>query len=500
MNFRNPYTPLPFTAARVRRCAQAGLACALLLALAGCQDSTVTTKASPGAQLTPPTPSIAGTRYDSNGQIYTISQSAWNDPTGAYRIADVSNTGQHLIAQNAQSNAANPGLWSRFDWTTYQGDLYACHTVGDAANPGDAAATPAAQVANPATGGCAGGAWIHLAGPLNIAGTYLSPFNATLSLSTATWFDSFGNSYQIAEYSNATQYAIAQNGASNSSFRGLWSRFDWTVNQGKLYACLTVGNAASQSAAEATARPDTANPAAGGCTGGVWTLLTPTNGLTLADIWGTHLDPNGNGTSISLTTWSDPSGVYRIQSVSNSALYVVAQNDPANAVSPGLWSRFDWTIYQGDLYACHTVGGAASQSAATTAARASTTNPATGGCAIGAWTHLAGPLAISGTYVDQFSTTQTVTSSTWSDSFADVFHIAEFSNASDYAIAQNDAANAFNANLWSRFDWTMYAGRLYYCQTAYNAASQAAAEATAPANATNPTTGGCGGFSWTRLN
>ena len=381
-----------------------------------------------------------------------------------------------------------------------QGDLYACHTVGDAASLGAARATAAAPASNPATGGCAGGAWIHLAGPLAIAGTYLNPSNVTVTLSTASWSDSLGNGFQVAEYSNASQYAIAQNGASNAGFPGLWSRFDWTIYQGDLYACHTVVNAASQATAEATARPDTTHPYAGGCVGGVWTLLSPTNGMTLADIWGTHLDPSSNGTTITLTAWSDPTGLYHIHDVSNSAHYVIAQNDPANPANPGLWSRFDWTTYQGDLYACHTVGNATSQNAATTATGAVATNPATGGCAGGVWTHLAGPLAISGSYVDEFSTTQTITSSTWSDSFGDIFHIAEFSNASDYAIAQNDAANAFDASLWSRFDWTTYLGHLYYCQTAFSAASQAAAEATAPADSTNPAAGGCGGFSWKRLN
>ncbi len=217
-------------------------------------------------------------------------------------------------------------------------------------------------------------------------------------------------------------------------------------------------------------------------------------------IAGTHLDPNGQSTTITRTTWNDPTGLYHIATYSNSGFFVIAQNDGANAANPGLWSRFDWTTYQGDLYACHTDGSAASEAAAAATPAANAANPATGGCAGGAWNHLAGPLAIGGTYVDQFGTTQTLTSSTWSDGFGDVFHIAEFSNAAGSAIAQNDAANAFFPSLWSRFDWTTYQTHLYYCQTAYNATSQAAAEATAPANATNPSVAGCGGFAWTALN
>lgn len=112
-----------------------------------------------------------------------------------------------------------------------------------------------------------------------------------------------------------------------------------------------------------------------------------------------------------------------------------------------------------------------------------------------------GPLEINGTYTDEFGTDQTITSSAWSDSFANIFHILSYSNDSNYLIAKNDPANAFNPDLYSRFDWTRFNSDLYYCQTAFDAATAADAKA-AQADPTDPTTGGCdvvGNFSWTNL-
>jgi hypothetical protein len=107
-------------------------------------------------------------------------------------------------------------------------------------------------------------------------------------------------------------------------------------------------------------------------------------------------------------------------------------------------------------------------------------------------------LDITGTYVDEFGTTQTITQSAWSDSFGDVFHILSYSNFQRYLIAQNDAANAFNPSLYSRFDWTMFSSDLYYCQSAFAAVDFDTALA-ASADPANPPVSGCGGFAWTNL-
>lgn len=106
-------------------------------------------------------------------------------------------------------------------------------------------------------------------------------------------------------------------------------------------------------------------------------------------------------------------------------------------------------------------------------------------------------LTIAGTYVDEFGTTQTITSSSWSDSYGNVFNIRTYSNLDQYVLAQNSASNTYNPSLYSRFDWTYSNSDLYYCQSVFDGATQA--DAYAGSADASDISGGCGGFSWTNL-
>jgi hypothetical protein len=118
-----------------------------------------------------------------------------------------------------------------------------------------------------------------------------------------------------------------------------------------------------------------------------------------------------------------------------------------------------------------------------------------------------GPLAIIGTYIDAFGCSQTITATNWTTTVdvplgcGGTYHIVEYFNAAMFLIALN-GTDTFNPGAWSRFDWVAYAPHLYYCQTAYAAATQADAEDTPPANAAD-LAGGCDGtvnhFPWTQL-
>jgi hypothetical protein len=111
-------------------------------------------------------------------------------------------------------------------------------------------------------------------------------------------------------------------------------------------------------------------------------------------------------------------------------------------------------------------------------------------------------LEIVGSYTDGFGGTHDITETTWTQGgFGEpsVFHIASFDNEAGNVIAENDAANEFSAGLWSRFDWTEVDGALWFCQSAFDAADQAAAEAATPADPAGLETDGCGGFAWSEL-
>jgi hypothetical protein len=110
-------------------------------------------------------------------------------------------------------------------------------------------------------------------------------------------------------------------------------------------------------------------------------------------------------------------------------------------------------------------------------------------------------LAIAGSYVDNWDGHHMISSVAWTGG-GSAYHIAAFDNAERWIVAQNDQRNEFNPCLWSRFDWTEADGVLYYCLSAYNAESQAAALATPAADSSDPATKGCGalpGFPWTSL-
>lgn len=112
------------------------------------------------------------------------------------------------------------------------------------------------------------------------------------------------------------------------------------------------------------------------------------------------------------------------------------------------------------------------------------------------------PLAIIGNYKDDWGTSHKVTAESWTQTSGgdtSIFAIEQYSNEDHYAIAHNSGKNAYNPSKWSRFDWTEKGGDLYFCQTVYDAASEAKALAAKPADAAKLTTDGCSGFPWTKL-
>ncbi len=113
------------------------------------------------------------------------------------------------------------------------------------------------------------------------------------------------------------------------------------------------------------------------------------------------------------------------------------------------------------------------------------------------------PLEISGTYTDSFDGTHDIDDNEWLQTYGDSslsFVISWYDNDAAYLVAQNGEANEFNPGLWSKFEWTTTQDdRLWYCQTAFDAASAEEAEAAPEADPNDPETTGCSGFPWTEL-
>lgn len=216
--------------------------------------------------------------------------------------------------------------------------------------------------------------------------------------------------------------------------------------------------------------------------------------LAIADVWleGTTVH------TVSDARWTQTYAVgapsaFDVSQYANAGHYLIALNAAENEYFPSLWSRFDWTVAAGITYYCQTAYNAATEAAAlaTPAADASDLDA---GCGNFSWSVLTAALDIRGTWVDSFGGSHVVDETTWTQN-DDTYVIASYDNTTQTLIAQNGPDNAYDANLWSRFDWAESAGTFYFCQTAFNAASAQAAQATAAANAAD-LDAGCAGFGW----
>jgi hypothetical protein len=223
---------------------------------------------------------------------------------------------------------------------------------------------------------------------------------------------------------------------------------------------------------------------------------------TPAPIAGSWMDNWGTGHHINTAMWEDAwDNQFWITEWAGTADdgFLIARNSDLNGWNPGLWSRFDWTWDGSDTYYCQTVFDGATRMDALSATPSDPMR-LSDGCGGFSWTRLDhDAIALEGAWDDQWGASHEIADELWLDSYGNTFHIADYSNLDSYAIAQNDAANYWNPSLWSRFDWTLSGGAVWYCQTAFAASTEAAARGTAPADATDPATGGCGGFSWTRM-
>lgn len=103
---------------------------------------------------------IVGTYMDNFGDTHTISQTEWTNSAGSFAISQYSNDEMWLVAQNAETNMYDPGLWSRFDWTWDGEQLYYCQTIYNGATIEDALAGSAD--AGDLAAGCSGFSWSQL--------------------------------------------------------------------------------------------------------------------------------------------------------------------------------------------------------------------------------------------------------------------------------------------------------------------------------------------------
>lgn len=108
-------------------------------------------------------------------------------------------------------------------------------------------------------------------------------------------------------------------------------------------------------------------------------------------------------------------------------------------------------------------------------------------------------LDLDGTWLDQWGSTHTITEESWEVDWPATFHVLDFDNGQGSLVAHNDPSNEYNPDQFSRFDWLFDGDTAWYCQTVYDGATEADAADHDPADATDPSTGGCGVGPWTSM-
>ena len=108
---------------------------------------------------------------------------------------------------------------------------------------------------------------------------------------------------------------------------------------------------------------------------------------------------------------------------------------------------------------------------------------------------------ILGVWVDGFGGSHWITEDRWQSGWgpgALRFAALEWDTDAMWLVAQNDSDNAFNPDLFSRFEWTFDGEQLYYCQSVFDGASADEARDAERADAAD-LDAGCSGFGWSSL-
>jgi hypothetical protein len=107
-----------------------------------------------------------------------------------------------------------------------------------------------------------------------------------------------------------------------------------------------------------------------------------------------------------------------------------------------------------------------------------------------------GAIELVGTYSSNFGSDETITEEKWGDAT-----LEDWDNGANWAVTRNPDDAEYFPGKYAKVVWTEPAGgSFYYCTVAYGLDTlEAAATSTQAADATNPDTSGCSGFSWTKL-
>jgi hypothetical protein len=327
---------------------------------------------------------------------------------------------------------------------------------------------------------------------IEVAGEWDDNYGGSTTITNTAW-----GSAAITKYSNAARFAITQNPANAEFSPGKFNKNVWTaLTNGTFYFCTVDFGKDTAAEAENTTKTADANDLNGaGCGGFAWTKMVVA--APKIAIIGTWDDTWGSSTTITKDKW----GSTKIAKFDNAKRYAITQN-PADAMwSPNKFSKYVWTAPQGNsFYYCTVEFDQDTAEAAENTAKTADENDLNGkGCGGFSWTKYVAhsPIEVAGTWNEEFAETPTtITASKWGAST-----VTKYNNAMRYSVVQAPADAEWGANKFSKFVWTPVESNVFfYCIIEYGKDTADEAENTTNiADPSSPTTGGCGGFKWTKM-
>ena len=198
----------------------------------------------------------------------TIVTADWN----GHAIVEFDNETNVAIRQSPADDPDNANKFSKLVWTEYaDGSFWYC-TVEFGKDTADEAknSTNIADDTDPAAGGCGGVPWTQLSSPLEVTGSWSSPWSDE-DISSRAW-----NGNAVIEYDNATNVAITQSPADDPYTANKFAKIVWTeiADGGFWYCTVDYGKDTADEAKNTANVADDSDPANSGCGDFSWTALT----------------------------------------------------------------------------------------------------------------------------------------------------------------------------------------------------------------------------------
>lgn len=215
--------------------------------------------------------------------------------------------------------------------------------------------------------------------------------------------------------------------------------------------------------------------------------------VSIAGTWSSNF---GGYEEITDKAWNDMA----LTKLDTAKRVAITQNPANDKYNPNKFNKIVFTAPKdGSFYYCYADYGKGSAALAeASTATADDSAPDKGGCGGFSWTKLtkAEPIAIAGTWKNNFGGSDVISSRKWNTAAMSLFD-----NTKRWAITQNADDDQYNPSKFSKVVWTAPSGgSFYYCMVDFGLDSLALAQATTKtADDSDPDKSGCGGFSWTKL-